>query len=81
MSEQYYKKTESIYGITFAPVDICWRWCNDELPDDEQEVITDLGAMCYLIADDIWIYLQTRKTAEPSQWCKPPEPLKEVIVE
>jgi len=77
---QYYKlnNNNGTNYPSYEPVDIGWRYCKDELPEDEQEVITNLGAMCYLIADDVWTFLQTRKTAEPVQWCKLPEPLKEV---
>ena len=76
MSKQYYKKTESMYGITFHPVDIGWRWCSEELPEEDGMYIVAV------ISEDVF-FVEFRKGKwklegyKVVQWCKLPEPLTE----
>ena len=87
MELKYYKKVRNKASgqmrgceYRFEPVDIGWRWCRDELPEEDGYYVAcdKKGRIWQLYWDgDFWWIAKTSHTKDILQWFKLPEPLKE----
>ena len=73
------------WGVSYKEADIGWRWCKDELPEHDEEVLAltkEYGTRLLIWNNnrDMWYnddgtYLSEQPNV--SQWCSLPEPLTE----
>ncbi len=92
MSEQYYTISHHETGLldqavpVYKEADIGWRWCKDELPTESdlyRVVLQDIGENVRCFYNGKWFTnasCAVEVMADVVQWCKLPEPLKELHV-